>query len=90
MFGYGRRDDAVGDWGALAAGLVGVDAIVTDCLLAFGWNVVDGGGDEVVGVGDFDGGSRAVAGGIWFCECLVSADGAGVAKGLTELAQVSR
>ena len=35
-FGLGCPDDAVRDGGALAAGFVGVDAVVTDGLLAFG------------------------------------------------------
>ena len=52
--GLGWPDDAVGDGGTLAAGFVGVDAVVTDGLLAFGGNVVDGCGDEVVGFEDFE------------------------------------
>ena len=35
-----------------AAGFVGVDAVVADSLLAFGWEMVDGGGDEVGGFED--------------------------------------
>ena len=38
----------------MAAGFVGVDAVVTNGLLAFGGNVVDGCGDEVVGFEDFE------------------------------------
>jgi hypothetical protein len=52
--GLGWPDDAVGDGGTLAAGFVGVDAVVTNGLLAFGGNVVDGCGDEVVGFEDFE------------------------------------
>jgi hypothetical protein len=50
--GFGSSDDAVRDGGALAAGFVGVDPVVTDGLLTLGWNVVDGCGDEVVGFED--------------------------------------
>ena len=38
----------------MAAGFVGVDAVVADGLLAFGGNVVDGCGDEVVGFEDLE------------------------------------
>ena len=38
-----------------AAGFVGGEAVVTDRLLAFGWDVVDGGGEEVGGFEDFEG-----------------------------------
>jgi len=54
MFGFGRRDDAVGDGGALAAGFVGVDAVVADGLLALGGEVEQSGGDEVVGFEDLE------------------------------------
>ena len=36
-----------------AAAFVGVEAVVADGLLAFGWDVVDGGGDKVGGGKDF-------------------------------------
>ena len=52
--GLGWPDDSVRDGGGLAAGFVGVDAVVTDSLLTLGWNVVDGGGDEVVGFEDLE------------------------------------
>jgi len=35
--------------GVHAARFVGIDAVVAYGLLAFGWNVIDGGGDEVGG-----------------------------------------
>ena len=38
----------------MAAGFVGAEAVVADGLLAFGWNVVDGGGDEVGGFEDLE------------------------------------
>ena len=37
----------VGDEGGLAAGFLGVEAVVTDGLLALGWDVEQGGGDEI-------------------------------------------
>ena len=46
--------DAVGDEGLLAAGFVGVGAVVADGLLAFGREVVDDGGDEVGGFEDLE------------------------------------
>ena len=38
---------SIGPWHA--SRFVGIDAVVADSLLAFGWNVIDGGGDEVGG-----------------------------------------
>lgn len=37
-----------------APGFIGVDAVVADSLLAFGWEMVDGGGDEVGGFEDLE------------------------------------
>ena len=37
------------DGGNLAAGFVGVEAVVADGLLAFGWDVEKSGGDEIGG-----------------------------------------
>ncbi len=37
-----------------AAGFVGVEAVVTNRLLAFGWDVLDGGGEKVGGFEDFE------------------------------------
>ena len=37
-----------------APGFIGIDAVVADGLLAFGWQVVDGGGDEVGGFEDLE------------------------------------
>jgi hypothetical protein len=48
--GFGGPDDAVRDGGDLAAGFVGVEAVVADGLLAFGWEVEKSGGDEVGGL----------------------------------------
>ncbi len=47
-------DDAVGDEGLLAAGFVGVEAVVSDGLPPLGREVVDDGGDEVGGFEDFE------------------------------------
>ena len=47
--GFSRADDAVGDEGDLAAGLVGVDAVVADSLLTLRRKVEEGSGDEVGG-----------------------------------------
>ena len=47
-------DDAVGDEGLLAAGFVGIEAVVADGLFSFGREVVDDGGDEVGGFEDFE------------------------------------
>jgi hypothetical protein len=38
----------------LAAGFVGVEAVVADGLLALGWEVEEGGGDEVGGLEDLE------------------------------------
>jgi hypothetical protein len=43
----GGPDDAVRDGGGLAAGFVGVEAVVADGLLAFRWEVEQSGGDEI-------------------------------------------
>lgn len=37
-----------------AAGFVGVEAVITNCLLAFGRDVLDGGGEKVGGFEDFE------------------------------------
>ena len=50
--GLGWRDDAVGSRGGLAAGFVGVEAVVADGLLTFWREVKKGGGDEVGGFED--------------------------------------
>ena len=47
--GFYRAEDVCGATRVDAAGFVGIDAVVADGLLAFGWNVIDGGGDEVGG-----------------------------------------
>jgi hypothetical protein len=47
-------DDAVGDEGVLAAGFVGVGAVVADGLLSFGREVKESGGDEVGGFEDLE------------------------------------
>ncbi len=51
FFGWRLRlgwpDDAVRDVGGLAAGFIGVEAVVADGLLAFRWEVEKSGGDEV-------------------------------------------
>ena len=52
--GFGRRDEALGDGRGEAAGLVGVDAVVADGLLALGREVKEGGGDEVGGFEDLE------------------------------------
>ena len=44
----------VGDEGLLAAGFVGVEAVVADGLLSLGREVVDDGGDEVGGFEDLE------------------------------------
>ena len=46
-------DDAVGDERGLAAGFVGVEAVVTHGLFSLGREVVDDGGDEIGGFEDF-------------------------------------
>ena len=43
----GWPNDAVRDGGGLAAGFVGVEAVVADGLLAFRWEVEQSGGDEI-------------------------------------------
>ena len=43
----GGPDDAVRDGGGLAAGFVGVEAVVADGLLAFRWKVKESGSDEI-------------------------------------------
>ena len=50
--GIGCSNDAVRDERGLAAGFVGVDAVVTHGLLALGWDVEQNGGDEVGGFED--------------------------------------
>jgi hypothetical protein len=52
--GFWRTDDAVGDEGGLAAGFVGVEAVVADGLFSLGREVVDDGGDEIGGFEDFE------------------------------------
>jgi hypothetical protein len=52
--GLGWRDDAVRDGGGLAAGFVGIEAVVADGLLAFRWEVEQSGGDEVGGGEDLE------------------------------------
>ena len=52
--GFWRTDDAVGDEGGLAAGFVGVEAVVADGLFSLGREVVDDGGDEVGSFEDFE------------------------------------
>lgn len=51
---FGPADDTSGGRRSLATGLVGVDAVVADGLLPFGWQVEEGGGDEVGGFEDFE------------------------------------
>ena len=46
-FGLSWPDDAVGDGRGLAARFVGVEAVVADGLLAFGWEMEEGSGDEI-------------------------------------------
>ena len=53
-FGLGLADDAVRDGGGLAAGFVGIEAVVADGLLALGREVVDGSSDEVGGLEDLE------------------------------------
>ena len=50
----GWPDDAVRDVGGLAAGFIGVEAVVADGLLAFRWEVEKSGGDEVGGFEDLE------------------------------------
>ena len=52
--GFGRPDDAVGNEGGLAAGFVGVDAVIAHRLLALGRDVEKRGGDEVGGFENFE------------------------------------
>ena len=52
--GLGWPDDPVGNGGGLAAGFVGVEAVVADGLLALGRKVEEGGGDEVGGFEDLE------------------------------------
>lgn len=52
--GFGQSDDAVGDERGLAAGFVGVGAVVADGLLAFGREVEQRGGDEIGGFEDLE------------------------------------
>jgi hypothetical protein len=58
FFGWWLRlgwpDDVVRDGGGLAAGFVGVEAVVADGLLAFRWEVEQSGGDEVGGGEDLE------------------------------------
>jgi len=58
FFGWRLRlgwlDDEVRDGGGLAAGFVGVEAVVAQRLLAFRWDVEKSGGDEVGGGEDFE------------------------------------
>ena len=58
FFGWRLRlgwpDDAVRDGGGLAAGFVGVEAVVADGLLAFRWEVEQSGCDEVGGFEDLE------------------------------------
>jgi len=53
-FRLGWPDDAVRDGGGLAAGFVGVEAVVADGLLAFWREVKEGGGNEVGGGEDLE------------------------------------
>ena len=50
----GWPDDAVRDGGGLAAGFVGVEAVVADGLLTLGREVEQSGGDEVGGFEDLE------------------------------------
>ena len=52
--GLGWPDDAVRNGGGLAAGFVGVEAVVADGLLALGREVEQSGGDEVGGFEDLE------------------------------------
>ena len=52
--GFYRAEDGCGATRVDAAGFVGIDAVVSDGLLAFGREVVDGGGDEVGGFKDLE------------------------------------
>ena len=52
--GFYRAEDGCGATRVDAAGFVGIDAVVADGLLAFGREVVDGGGDEVGGFKDLE------------------------------------
>ena len=54
FLGFARRGDDFGGGFGEAAGFVGVEAVVADGLMAFGWNVFDGGGEEVGGFEDFE------------------------------------
>ena len=45
--GFLRCGDDDGDWFGEAAGFVGVEAVVANGLLAFGRDVLDGGGEKV-------------------------------------------
>jgi hypothetical protein len=51
---FWRTDDAVGDERGLAAGFVGIEAVVADGLLSLGRKVKQRGGDEVGGFEDFE------------------------------------
>ncbi len=53
-FGFRSSDDAVRNGGDLAAGFVGVDAVVADGLLSLGREVEEGGGDEVGSLEDLE------------------------------------
>jgi len=52
--GFRRTDDPFGDERCLAAGLVRVEAVVADRLLALGREMEEGGGDEVGGFEDLE------------------------------------
>ena len=49
VLGFYRAEDGCGATRGDASGFIGIDAVVADSLLAFGREVVDGGGDEVGG-----------------------------------------
>ena len=55
LWGFLRRrlDEGCSGTGE-AAGFVGVEAVVANGLLAFGWDVLDGGGEKVGGFEDFE------------------------------------
>jgi hypothetical protein len=50
----GGPDDAVGNGGGLPTRFVGVEAVVADGLLALGWKMEKGGGDEIRGFEDLE------------------------------------
>ena len=51
---FARRGDDPGGGFGEAAGFVGVEAVIADGLLAFGRDVLNGGGGEVGGFEDFE------------------------------------